>query len=203
MLYQLSTTFTLLGHRSGVIENLSPYAVIEYATATSGAVPDADSGIRIMPGGKFRFALSKTTNAFVRFLYVRAGDFSRHIAVVDDVNINMGDIEKPIGEIADSIADGANKIADAIKAHEHECNVTVKCDCNCCCNDSSKEGWEMIVSDTEPTENKRLWFNSGSRNQASADDATHAIFVYDKVTNVVISATEPENQSKYWIKIKK
>lgn len=157
MLYQLDTNFTLLSEKSGVIENQSAYAMLEYATASNGSIPAINTGIRIMPGSKFKFALAATTAAFVRFIFVRAGDYTRQIAVVDDTGVNLS-----------GVTDGLGDIVDAIKGHHCDVNVTVNNDCcckHCNCNpnpdpkpDPPKDtDIDLIISDKPQSDPNILW----------------------------------------------
>lgn len=188
MLYQLSTQFTLLNQKYGVLENQSTYATLEYTTAAEGEIPPLGSGIRIEPGGMFRFSLPERVNGFVRFLFVRTGDYTRSIAVVEDAGSGMH---------ASDVKSGLSGVEDAIR--QHQCNVTVNVDCcKCCCGES--EDWHIIVAKTEPKEDKIIWFNTGERIEPSGNMKSETLDL-SRAVNLRVGVEAPEDEETFYLKV--
>lgn len=195
MLYQLSTQFTLLNQKSGVLENQSTYATLEYTTAAEGEIPPLGSGIRIEPGGMFRFSLPERVNGFVRFLFVRTGDYTRSIAVVEDAGSGMH---------ASDVKSGLSGVEDAIR--QHQCNVTVNVDCcKCCCNHDKpnppdppdeKEGVDLIVSNQPQPDENILWGDPSNEPEASTGSAVDGGSVV--IGNISSSGASPTDQDLIW-----
>lgn len=186
MIYQLSTAFTLLNEKSGVLENQSTYAMLEYATASGGAIPPPNTGIRITPGGKFRFSLGDDTNAFVRFLYLRAGDYERKIAVVS--NTGTGITQGAIDDITNAI-------------NNHHCHVDVHC---CCCHCHGKpvepdppEGMRILMSGQEQPDKNIVW--GDTRGISAPYSNTVNGDIKFNITNMDAGPVPPSDPSKVWI----
>lgn len=70
----------------------------------------------------------------------------------------------------------------------------------CICDCDEKETWRIVVSDSEPREDKTIWFNTGERIEPSGNMKSETLDL-SRAVNLRVGVEAPEDEKTFYLKV--